>query len=132
MLAIIREELVSKDGGGEMIKLRQSTAKYLNWVDTATATAFEMGPWTSKGEIKEKIYSISEGKGTVDFIPLPQLFSFHSQSLEIGLHSVNTRIENSSVDFTSTAYECPCASNLTSPLRFPAQKWLLNCLSILH
>jgi hypothetical protein len=37
-----------------MIKLRQSTAKYLNWVDTATGTAFEMGLWTSKREVKEK------------------------------------------------------------------------------
>ena len=55
-----------------MIKLRQSAAKYLNWVDTATGTAFEIGPWTKLKRKIVKNYSISEKKeGTVDFILLP-------------------------------------------------------------
>ena len=102
---------MSKDGGGGMIKLRQSAAKYLHKMGrhchSVTGTAFEMGPWTPKGEVKEKFTeSTREREGTVDFIRPLRLISFHSQSLEIRLHSVNTRIENSSVDFSSTAYEC--------------------------
>ena len=102
-----------------MTKLRQSAAKYLNWVDTALGTAFEMR--TSKGEVNEKNTENSlnqRGKWRV-LLALSRfiyyLISFGFQSLEIRLNSVNTRIGSSSLYLTSTAYESPCASNPTSP-----------------